>query len=179
MVTPCRVDGLALAALLALVVRTKANVDTIRKGAWAVMALSLLFILALGFRGGGGFSHYGRAMMTAGYSAFAALFVSLIALAISAPVTSSARKLLELKPLMSVGRYSFAMYILHMTFLRPFTQPFKGVSSIQWLGNHLRSPNLGLFAFAILASTATYCLAWLSWHLYERHFLRLKKLFPY
>jgi len=177
LLSPCRVDGLAMGALMALIVRSSLSVDLVRNWAWGLGVPSLILIVALGFRGGssGGFSHYGRAMTTAGFSMFAILFASVIALAVSAPAGSRGRAFLEWVPLRSVGRYSFAMYIFHLLFLRPFTILFP----VGRLGHILHSTNMGIFAFAILACIATYCLGFLSWNLYEQNFLRLKRLFPY
>ncbi|HWE03293.1 MAG TPA: acyltransferase [Tepidisphaeraceae bacterium] len=177
LLSPCRVDGLAMGALMALIVRSHLSVDLVRKWAWTLGVPSLLLIIALGFRGGGsgGFSHYGRAMTTGGFSLFAILFASVIALVVSAPPNAGGRVFLEWAPLRSVGRYSFAMYIFHLLCLRPFTLLFP----IKGLGHMLHSTNLGIFAFAILASLATYGLAMLSWYCYEQNFLRLKRLFPY
>jgi peptidoglycan/LPS O-acetylase OafA/YrhL len=177
LLSPCRVDGLALGALMALIVRSNLSVDLVRKWAWGLGVLSVILILALGFRGAssGGFSHYGRAMCSLGFTLFAVAFASLIALAISAPAGSSGRAILEWRMLRSVGKYSFAMYIFHLLFLRPFTTLFP----ISRLGHILHSANLGIFAFAIIACFATYCLGLLSWIFYERNFLRLKRFFPY
>lgn len=173
--TPCRVDGLAAGALLAILVRGGLNVDRLRQAAWIALAGSFVLLMGLGFRGGGGFSHYGRAMTTAGFSCFALFFFSLMLLGVSARPGSALRRTLEIAPLMSVGRYSFAMYIFHLYFMRSFLICFP----IATLGRMFHSTNLGLALFALLSCTATYLLAWLSWHLYEQNFLRLKRLFPY
>lgn len=189
LLSPCRVDGLALGALLAMVVRSGLNVDRLRKWAWILAGISLAMILVLGFRGeitrghshtpDGGFSHYGRAMETGGFSLFAVFFASVVVLAISSRAGSPGRRILEWGPLISIGRYSFAMYVLHLFCLRAFTHPWAGFYTIDWLERSLHSHNLAWLFFAILSAGATYCLAWLSWHLYEQHFLKLKRLFPY
>jgi peptidoglycan/LPS O-acetylase OafA/YrhL len=175
LLSPCRVDGLALGALLAMIVRSGLDVGRLRAWAWIAGSVCLVLIVALGLRGGGGFTHYGRAMGTGGFSLFAVFFTSVMILAISAHPRSLARRALEWGPLMSVGRYSFAMYVLHLFCLRPFSRIFP----IDRLNHFLHSPNLALLAFALLAAIATYILAWLSWHLYEQNFLKLKRLFPY
>jgi peptidoglycan/LPS O-acetylase OafA/YrhL len=177
MVTPCRVDGLALGALLALIVRSSLRVEDVRTWAWWLGGISIILVLALGFiRGQDGFNHYGRTMMTIGFSLFAIFFTSVIALAVSANPTSYARRALEFGPLMAVGRYSFAMYVLHMACLRPFRE---NLFPVDWMNSHFHSPNLSILLFAISASVATFVLAWLSWHVYEQNFLKLKRLFPY
>ena len=73
------------------------------------------------------------------------------------------------------GRYSYAIYIVHTAVLAALDhyRPFAGL------------PAVG--GFALPAQTAwflVYCgistaIAFLSWHVVEKHFLRLKRLFPY
>ncbi|HZL34886.1 MAG TPA: acyltransferase [Tepidisphaeraceae bacterium] len=176
MLTPCRVDGLAMGAVLASAVRGNLAVARVRNWAWIAGGLSLALILALGFRRtGGGFSHYGRAMNTGGFTLFAIFFTCVIALLISAYPGSMGRRAMEWTPLRSLGRYSFAMYVFHLILMRPFTliYPFDRLTRV------LGSQNLPILVFAVLSITCTYGLAWLSWHLYERNFLQLKRFFPY
>ena len=122
LITPCRVDGLALGGLLALMVRSNLDVKKIRNLAWIVGIFCGIAVIGLGLRGGnsGGFSHYGRAMTTLGFSLFAFFFASVMALALSSSPGSLGRTILEWPPLRSVGRYSFAMYIFHLLFLAIF-----------------------------------------------------------
>ncbi|MDB5172193.1 MAG: oatA 2 [Phycisphaerales bacterium] len=175
MLTPCRVDGLALGALLALIVRSKLPVNLVRQWAWVLGAASAAALVGVGLKRGG-FNHYGRTMNMAGFTLLAVAFTAAIALLISARPASRIRKALETPALLSVGRYSFAMYVLHQTCARPFKEYLFPADK---LGGLLHSANLGILTYALLAAGATYLLALGSWHLYEKHFLRLKKLFPY
>ena len=177
MLTPCRVDGLALGGLLAMIVRSHLDVTVIRRWAGVVASFCFVLILLLGFRDSrsGGFSHYGRAMTTAGFTLFTFFFTSVIALAVSGKSGAWGRRLTENAVLMSVGKYSFAMYILHLLFLRPFSRLFP----IDRLSHLLHWADGGLLCFAVLSMVSTYLLAWLSWTLYEQNFLRLKRFFPY
>lgn len=175
MLTPCRVDGLALGALLALIVRGDVPVARVRHWAWLLGAVSLAALLVIGVKRGG-FNHYGRTMNMAGFTLLAVAFTSAVALLISAGPGSWARKALEFPALLSVGRYSFAMYVLHQTCMRPYDGYLFPPAR---LGHLLHSSNLGILTFALLCAVATYLLALASWHLYEKHFLRLKRFFPY
>lgn len=175
MLTPCRVDGLALGALLALIVRGGLPVARVRQWAWGFGSASLAALLVIGFRRGG-FNHYGRAMNMAGFTLVAVAFTSSITLLISARPGSTVRKALEFPALLSVGRYSFAMYVLHMTCMRPYAEYLFPVRRLVTL---LHSTNFGILTFALLCAGTTYLLALASWHLYEKHFLRLKRFFPY
>ena len=67
------------------------------------------------------------------------------------------------------------MYVFHHTCM-PAVSP---ELSAGLLGLRFHSHNAGVFAFALLSAAATYFMAYASWHLYERHFLRLRRFFPY
>jgi peptidoglycan/LPS O-acetylase OafA/YrhL len=72
------------------------------------------------------------------------------------------------------GKYSYGLYVLHMTFLplltrtiRPFLLHVSGNKAVAVLGT------------AILVVAISSGAAWLSFHLYEKRFLRLKRFFEY
>jgi peptidoglycan/LPS O-acetylase OafA/YrhL len=174
LITPCRVDGLAMGGLLALLVRTDVHVERVRRWAWTFGGVALLALVAVSFRRGG-FNHYGRTMNLAGFTFLAICFASIVALLISARPNSPARRLLEHPALISIGRYSFAMYVLHFIFMRPFLYYFAPAAMGRWL----HSLNAGIFVYAMASAVTTYLLAFASWRLFEKHFLRLKRLFPY
>jgi peptidoglycan/LPS O-acetylase OafA/YrhL len=71
-------------------------------------------------------------------------------------------RIFDLGILKNIGKYSFAIYLFHFPILRL-------VSMLK-----LNGPvTIGL------AIAATYALAWISFHGFEKHFLALKKHFPY
>ncbi len=72
------------------------------------------------------------------------------------------------------GKYSYGLYVLHMTFLplftgwiRPFVFDVSGSKGVAVIGN------------AVLVTAIASLAAWLSFHLYEKRFLRLKRYFEY
>jgi peptidoglycan/LPS O-acetylase OafA/YrhL len=73
-------------------------------------------------------------------------------------------------PLRSAGKYSYAMYVFHF----PITK---------LLGTRLLGPAATAHSatiavlYAAAVTVVTYLCAWLSYHLYEQHFLRLKRYF--
>jgi peptidoglycan/LPS O-acetylase OafA/YrhL len=79
--------------------------------------------------------------------------------------------------LRSFGKYSFALYLFHGHVYRIFRKigfdPGGSDPTLVW-GSVLPRQLL----YLILALGISYALAFLSWHLYEKHFLRLKVLFP-
>lgn len=73
------------------------------------------------------------------------------------------------------GRYSYAIYIVHTAVLAGLNhyRPFAGLSTV---GGYLL-PAQAVWAFAYVAVSTGVAVA--SWHLVEKHFLRLKRFFPY
>jgi len=50
---------------------------------------------------------------------------------------------------------------------------------LNWLARLLQSFYLGLVAHLVVLTVASTAMALLSWHLYEKHFLKLKRFFEY
>jgi len=79
--------------------------------------------------------------------------------------------LLNSPPLRSCGKYSYAMYVFHNLFHALVGEP--------WLtarfGKLLPLPVAFIYALAVFATS--YVAAFCSWHLLEKHFLKLKRCF--
>lgn len=75
-------------------------------------------------------------------------------------------------PLRSIGKYSYGMYVFHKPLHENFSRIVLNKLGVQAAG-HLLVATLHLVALTAI----TYALAWLSYHLYEVHFLRLKRRF--
>lgn len=179
--THCRLDALALGALAAACWRIPACV------AWLKSHVrSMLAIVALLFVFGGvltrGFPRTSELGMAVGYGVLALTFTALIALAVwhdrrasrSAPAPALAwwHRLLRTAPLQGVGKYSYGMYVIH--------KPLHDLLSIKVLAA-LNVPTAGLLLNAGLHVLAmmllSFSAAWLSYHLFEVHFLNLKRHF--
>jgi len=74
-----------------------------------------------------------------------------------------------------LGKYSYALYVFHFP-LAP-TLERMGLT-IQTFPTIAGSPLPGAIAFTIISGSITLAVALLSWNLYEKHFLRLKRFFP-
>jgi peptidoglycan/LPS O-acetylase OafA/YrhL len=74
-----------------------------------------------------------------------------------------------------LGRYSYALYVIHqpLLFFKPGALPLDGVLMI------FASFLLRKLVFMACAAAVSVALAVISSHLYERQFLELKSLFPY
>jgi peptidoglycan/LPS O-acetylase OafA/YrhL len=69
------------------------------------------------------------------------------------------------------GKYSYALYILHLPIAILLFR-----SDISWLTSQAKLAQLELFSIYFGCSILS---AFLSWHLYEKHFLKFKRYFPY
>jgi peptidoglycan/LPS O-acetylase OafA/YrhL len=118
------------------------------------------------------YARTGFATQTFGQSLLAIIFTLAVVAAARPPGESSSLyvRVLSWAPLRSVGKYSFAMYVVHF----PLNK---------WLGYPLATalvPHPGAFAAIVYGTVMvllSYLIAWASFHLYEQHFLRLKKYF--
>jgi peptidoglycan/LPS O-acetylase OafA/YrhL len=73
------------------------------------------------------------------------------------------------------GRYSYAIYIVHTAVLAGLNH-YRPFASLSTIGGY-SLPTQTMWAFTYVAVSTG--IAVLSWHLVEKHFLRLKRFFPY
>ncbi|MGE5453459.1 MAG: acyltransferase family protein [Acidobacteriota bacterium] len=174
--TPTRLDALALGALAAAAWRLDGASECLnRLGRWLLPAG--VAVLAIGFVLTKGYARLSAIGQILGYAALAAFFTALVWRAAwqdqqAASTAPTWHRVLTWAPLTSVGRYSYAMYMFHKPLHDFFSPAALKALNIQTAG----SPFWATLHVAGV-SLAAYCLAWLSWHLYEVHFLRLKRLF--
>lgn len=83
--------------------------------------------------------------------------------------------LMKNKAFVTFGKYSYGLFIIHNICLPLFQKLFKPAE----LSVKLNSPLLAQITFYILSITSSFILAFAAWHLYEKHFLKLKLLFRY
>jgi peptidoglycan/LPS O-acetylase OafA/YrhL len=164
--TPARMDALAIGGWIALAARGPVNLEPMAR--WAgpvagVVALPLVALLALD-----------AAVTTVGYTLVALFFGAILIHVLTASPTSATGKLFASPILGFFGRYSYALYVFHFPLL--WFRPAFSVRRVPPVfGSHLPAYLLWL-AVGVGASVAT---AFLSWHVVEKQFLKLKRLVPY
>ncbi|HLK50613.1 MAG TPA: acyltransferase [Bryobacteraceae bacterium] len=170
--TPFRIDPLAFGAMLALLSRRAAFREWSRRWLWlpaasgAAVLLSIVFILRSG-------SYRTEMMSRYGYTAVSLICFAAVAYGLMrAGSRSAGARLLRVPPLVSIGKYSYAMYVLHLpvAFFWPVS-----VSPYLVAGSRVAT---GVVSTA-LGTGIAYLLALASWHLVEHRFLRLKERFSY
>jgi peptidoglycan/LPS O-acetylase OafA/YrhL len=114
---------------------------------------------------------------TIGYTLIAIFFASAILLAVAAPRRSAVAWTVHWAPLRFLGKYSYAIYVFHFPVLFVVGSRVRLEDYPRFLQPFATShPRLMIFALMAGISTA---LAVVSWHLFEKQFLRLKKHFEY
>lgn len=172
--TPARMDDLAMGALAAVTVRTRQGL--LRALAWArPVALTGGFVLLAWFVAGNGLRPGAFLAQTAGYSVLGATAAAILVLATTAAVGSRLRAVLVHPALRFFGRYSYGIYLIHgPLYLMWRNEPWYARPRVLW-GSQLPAAFGALLTVAVVATG----LAMLSWHLYEKQFLKLKARFPY
>lgn len=168
---PCRMDALAVGGYVALAWRMGRIDQTFIRNSRrvAIGALSLLTILFLfrRFR----LDATDPAIQSVGYSILAVFFGALVVLC----VMGQQFQWLNQTALRTFGKYSYAIYVMHRP-LHPVLFSLLGLSALTagWSSQFLR-----LMPFLVLAPLACLLLGQVSWVLFERRFLALKKLYSY
>ena len=113
---------------------------------------------------------------TAMFGTIAITAISASSLVIGMSSTRSAyAAMLRSRILRLFGRYSYAIYIVHTAVLAGLDH-YRPFSALPRFGGYaLPAQTLWFLAYFGISTG----LAFLSWHLVEKHFLRLKKFFPY
>lgn len=171
--TPFRADALAMGALLACLVRSGRLTD-LGRPALVVAAAALSGVAAVCWLDGDTW-WWGPAMQRAGYSLLALAGGGLLVGAIMQPAGSIWPRVLSAGWLRAFGKYSYALYLIHLPVMRIVRTFVFGPEQFGQMGN----PWAGQLVFYAAATTPAFALAWLSWRMLEAPILRLKNKFPY
>jgi peptidoglycan/LPS O-acetylase OafA/YrhL len=113
----------------------------------------------------------GSLVLTIGIAGLAVFFASSIASAVSAAESSRFRRLVENNSLCAIGKCSYGMYVFHSLIL---------VATVRSFPTHSDLPLFIAKPIAVIwVLAAGFGSAWLSYNLYEKHFLRLKQSFEF
>jgi peptidoglycan/LPS O-acetylase OafA/YrhL len=167
----CRMDALALGALLAVFMRRREwAAPTARICRWGLMSLTLLLIVLYLLTSGEAFF----AMQVIKYTLVALGYTFLIGAIVGPQKVAWLERKLNIRSLRWCGKYSYSMYVFH-----PF---IFGVIMTHMRRSWTRAPDHAAMFMAceFALCIAGTCLAgWLSWHLFEKRFLEFKRFFEY
>ena len=161
--TPCRMDALAVGALLSLMPPPRAWF-----GACATVLGVAGLITAAYATGNSTPESAGQQMW--GLIPALLLGVGLLCLA---RTSRRLQPVFTLLPLRSLGKYSYCIYLTHLLVIEFFTK-----FMVKWVPVETYPPLLVVIAFTIACCVGSWLLAIISWHLFEKWFLALKRYFP-
>jgi peptidoglycan/LPS O-acetylase OafA/YrhL len=173
--TPARIDALALGALVALAARGDGELARLARLAPRVLGICVVGIAALALWRGG-LRLFDPGSLTLGFTLAGVLWTAILVLAITSPPNTRICRVLGSRFLTTFGRYSYCMYIVHILVGFGTAVLCIRLGVIRTVLGSQIPPNLGLCA---LATSECLLIAFVSWHLFEKQFLKLKVLFPY
>jgi peptidoglycan/LPS O-acetylase OafA/YrhL len=170
--TVCRMDALAIGSVLALAARSPRGLEALVPLAVRIFLLSAVGLLAvIGWRMG--FAFHDAAVQTMGYLLLDVLFAALLVLVLTAPASGPLAVAMSFPPLRSLGRYSYGIYVYNSIFILIA----EGLSLASRLNSWSGSVVLGRLLFVAISVATTLATAWVSWHVYEKQFLKWKRCF--
>jgi peptidoglycan/LPS O-acetylase OafA/YrhL len=169
MFTVCRMDALAFGAAAAALVRIPATLERLRRAVPAVAVAAAIALLAAAAITRG-FALYDVSTQTVGYTILSVAFALVILLA-ALPTTGALQTLMRVlacTPLRFIGRYSYGMYVFHLPL-----HVFFGAELMHRIAPHPTATQA--LAYTTVMMVITFVLAALSYELFERQFLKLKR----
>jgi peptidoglycan/LPS O-acetylase OafA/YrhL len=171
--TPFQMDGLALGAFLAVTVRQPGGLG------WLVRALPRAVIIVSGLL-----------MVTYIWTRLVSrqelelvgtvrapllliLLACLLVWTLIAPKQSAISRFFRSRSMVFLGTYSYGLYVYHHFISYYLTTNRTELELARWLGSHGAAVTLQ----ATLGASASLAVAYLSYELFEKRFLRLKRLF--
>jgi peptidoglycan/LPS O-acetylase OafA/YrhL len=174
-VTFARMDGIALGAAIAVTARTEVGLGNVKRWSLIAAALALAGFVIMETLSGTAYEPGSTFSIAIQITLFVWLWGALLVGTLVALPGSFLQRLTHLKILRIFGKFSFALYLFHMlmndVFLKIGFNPDSGVV----IGGSILPWQMLYLGAAI--SLSLIC-AYLSWHLYEKHFLKLKSFFP-
>jgi peptidoglycan/LPS O-acetylase OafA/YrhL len=171
--TPFRLDGLALGAFLAVTARQAGGLERLMgRLPWVVAVVSGL--LALTFTWTRLVSREGLELVLPVRAALIlALLACLLVWALIAPERSTTSRFFRSRPMVFLGTYSYGLYVYHHFISYYLSTNRTELELAHWLGSHGAAVALQ----ATAGASISLAIAYLSYELFEKRFLRLKRLF--
>ena len=170
--TPARLDGLMAGAMLSLILRGGVRVESLLPDARKIFfacaaAIATIWVVR-------GLDSYDVIINSVGFTLLAGLFAASIVLVLAAPGSSWQQRIFHGQFLRFFGKYSYGLYVFHCA-LEPTFRHFFSVNILSDRVFHHYWP--ARIAYMSLSIGLSITAAMLSWHLYEKQFLKLKRHF--
>lgn len=172
--TPARMDTLAIGALLAVLVRQENAWRRIRRFTPAAILASVAGVVALSVPTQA-MAQSSIEMQSLGYPLLAVISAGLVVFAIDPLARDTLlAQFFRLRLMRVLGKYSYALYIFHFPLTLVLSRAGLTVQTFPTVNG---SELPGAIAFTTIAMALSLLIALLSWNLYEKHFLKLKRYF--
>lgn len=168
-------DGLAVGSVLALWSRSADHTLLLRRAALPV-ALAAVIGLLVARHFDRDMFFWSKHMAAYGYSLVALLGGALLVAVLKAPVGSPLTRLFTLPPMRLCGKYSYALYVVHVPIANI---AFPATSRLAQRFAPATSYDAVFVASMLLSFALSWIVAVLSWHLFEKRILALKRHFTY
>lgn len=179
--TTSRADAVAFGAAVAIAMRARRGLEVIRRilpvaAATSIAALCAIVLIARGL------PPHGVITEVAGQPVAGILSASLVALCVVGPLSGRRVRavqervvsLLSRQGLMTIGKYSYALYLFHL----PVHLLLKETAASYLAGGSGIQRLIAVIAYTVVVFLVSMLLAVLSWRLVEAPALSLKQLFP-
>ncbi len=176
LLTPNRIDPLALGGMVALIARSPGGLrPMIRPAKWiALISFALLTLILLVRDRFHAPEHDDKLMPTIGYTVLASGFAACIILAVSVQKSSKLWPIITAKPLRLFGKFSYALYIWHLFVFETILAHWPMPKEASMLRYGVQYAVVGTVCMAL-----SLAVAWISWHVLEKRFLALKRHFSH
>jgi peptidoglycan/LPS O-acetylase OafA/YrhL len=172
--TPARLDGLALGALVAVLLQGRAIDRRVMRIAGAAVVGAGLLLVPIAAHDTALF-WYGAWCLRFGFTLLAVLFAGVLVRVIGAPSTSPLSRFFTSRPMAFFGKYSYGAYVWHLLVMELVFEPLGSRERIDAVVGH----DLGMLVYLAVGVVTSYAVAALSYEAFERRFLRMKRYFEY
>jgi peptidoglycan/LPS O-acetylase OafA/YrhL len=171
--TPFRLDGLALGAILAVAARQPGGMGRLAR-ALPVVVTVVGALLAVTFVWTRLISREGLELVLPIRAALILMLLAcLLVWALIAPERSATSRFFCSRPMVFLGTYSYGLYVYHHFISYYLSSNRTDLKLTLWIGSHTTAVALQ----ATLGASASLAVAYLSYELFEKRFLRWKRLF--
>jgi peptidoglycan/LPS O-acetylase OafA/YrhL len=171
--TPFRLDGLALGAFLAVAMRQPGGLERLVRALPRVVAVACI-LLAMTYAWSRLISRDGLELILPVRAALIQILLAcLLVWALVAPQRTATSRFFRARWLMFLGTYSYGLYVYHHFISHYLTANRTELELAQWLGAHWAA----VAVQATLGAAASLALAYLSYEFFEKRFLRMKRFF--
>lgn len=171
---PGRIDALAAGAFIAVMARRPSGIAPITRRAPLVLIGTVLVAVAtvaISYAlGSEGRTH---AVNIIAGSLVAFFFGAIVTLTVGLPKGSLLDRFFSFWFFRTLGKYSYCLYVVHPL----FQQWFEWRWSDDYLPRIAGSPLPGRLAFMLICGAGSLAIAFVSWHVFEKQWLKLKEFF--